>query len=81
MNLARELRNDPQYGMLMLDNPELQGVDRLGDSAVRIKFLIKTQPIQQWNVNRELLRRIKNRFDELGIAFAFPQPELHFSPE
>lgn len=81
MDLARELRNDPQYGMLMLDNPELQGVDRLGDSAVSIKFLIKTQPIQQWNVKRELLRRIKNRFDELGIAFAFPQRELHFSPE
>ncbi len=81
MDLARELRNDPQYGMLMLDNPELQGVDRLGDSAVSIKFLIKTQPIQQWNVKRELLRRIKNRFDQLGIAFAFPQRELHFSPE
>jgi len=81
MDLARELRNDPQYGVLMLDNPELQGVDRLGDSAVSIKFLIKTQPIQQWNVKRELLRRIKNRFDELGIAFAFPQRELHFTPE
>lgn len=81
MELARELRNDPQYGMLILDSPELQGVDRLGDSAVSIKFLIKTQPIQQWNVKRELLRRIKNRFDELGITFAFPQRELHFSAD
>lgn len=79
MTLAREMRNDPQYGMLIIDNPELQGVDRLGDTAVRIKFLIKTQPIQQWNVKRELLRRIKNKFDELGIAFAFPQYQVHLN--
>ena len=81
MQLARELRNDPQFGLLIIDFPELQGVDRLGDSAVVIKFLIKTQPIQQWNVKREMLRRIKKKFDELGIAFAFPQRELHIHDE
>jgi small conductance mechanosensitive channel len=81
MTLAREMRSDPQYGMLIIDNPELQGVDRLSDTAVRIKFLIKTQPIQQWNVKRELLRRIKNKFDELGIAFAFPQYQIHLDSE
>jgi small-conductance mechanosensitive channel len=81
MTLAREMRSDPQYGMLIIDNPELQGVDRLSDTAVRIKFLIKTQPIQQWNVKRELLRRIKNKFDELGIAFAFPQYQVHLNAE
>ena len=81
MDLARDMRHDPKYGMLMIDNPELQGVDRLGDSAVSIKFLVKTQPIQQWTIKRELLRRIKNRFDELGIAFAFPQRELHINSD
>ena len=47
------------------------GVDALGDSAITIKFFIKTRPMQQWAVKRELLRRIKNRFDELGIEIPF----------
>lgn len=80
MDLARDLQNDPQFGMLIIDNPVLQGVDRLEDSAVVVKFLVKTQPIQQWTIKRELQKRIKKKFDELGIAFAFPQRELHVRP-
>jgi small conductance mechanosensitive channel len=49
------------------------GVDALADSAVVIKFGIKTRPIKQWEVKRELLKRIKKRFDELGIEIPFPQ--------
>ena len=48
------------------------GVDQFGDSAVVIRFLIKTRPLQQWTVKREMLRRIKNKFDELKIEIPFP---------
>jgi small conductance mechanosensitive channel len=48
------------------------GVDRLGDSAVVVKFVVKTKPMRQWEVKRELLRRIKRRFDQLGIEIPFP---------
>jgi small conductance mechanosensitive channel len=53
------------------------GVDDLTESWVVIKFHIKTRPLQQWNVKRELLRRIKNRFDELNIELPFPQRTVH----
>jgi small conductance mechanosensitive channel len=60
-------------------------VDKFADSAVIIKCLIKTYPLKQWIVKREFLRRIKNRFDELGIEIPFPhltvyhrQPEKQF---
>ncbi len=43
------------------------GVDQLADSAVIIKCRIKTKPIQQWRVGREMNRRIKNTFDAKGI--------------
>jgi small conductance mechanosensitive channel len=65
--LGQDLRQDPQYGPLILDDPEMLGVDELADSSVVLKFFLKTRPLQQWTVKREMLRRIKNKFDELGI--------------
>lgn len=72
MELAKELRRDPNYRSLILEMPEMLGVDQFADSAVVIKFFIKTRPLQQWAVKRELLRRIKFKFDELGIEIPFP---------
>lgn len=42
-----------------------------------VKLLMKTKPMSQWNVKREALRRIKIRFDELGIDIPLPQREVH----
>ena len=35
-------------------------------------------PIQQWVVGREMNRRIKKKFDELGIEIPFPHMSLYF---
>lgn len=78
MDLGRELRQDPQFSNLILDDPEMLGVDELGDSAVVIKFYIKTPPLQQWTVRREMLRRIKRKFDELGIEIPFPHRTIYY---
>ncbi len=72
MQLGRELRNDPVLGRNLLGDPEMLGVESLADSGVVIRFLLKTRPLQQWPIRREMLRRIKNRFDELGIEIPFP---------
>jgi small conductance mechanosensitive channel len=77
MELAHELRKDPAYGPLMLDDPEMLGVDDLGASAVVIKFFIKTLPQQQWAVKREMLRRIKRRFDEMRIEIPYPHQTVY----
>ncbi len=77
MDLAREMRDDEDFGPRMLGEPEMLGVNALGDSAVVIRFLVKTRPLKQWEVKRELLRRIKNRFDKLGIEIPFPHRTLY----
>lgn len=77
MELAKELRRDPAYRGLILDMPEMLGVDNLGDSGVAIRFFLKTRPLKQWTVRRELLRRIKKRFDELGIEIPFPHRTVY----
>ena len=38
-----------------------------------MRVVLKTAPLQQWNVARELRERIKDRFDELHIEIPFPQ--------
>jgi moderate conductance mechanosensitive channel len=76
--LAEELRADPEYHWRILETIEVLGLDQFADSAVIIKARIKTKPIQQWNVMREYNRRLKRRFDELGIEMPFPHRTVYF---
>lgn len=81
LELARNLRRDPVYGSRILEDAEMLGVDALSDSAVILKFLLKTRPLHQWSIRREMLRRIKNRFDELGIEIPYPHRTIYYRPE
>lgn len=76
--VADQLLQDPEYQRLILEPLEILGVDRFADSAVILKARIKTLPSQQWTVGRELNRRFKRRFDELGIEIPFPHQSLYF---
>lgn len=76
-DLSRELRSDPMLSPMILEDATPPAVESLGESAVVIKFSLKTKPNQQGNIKRELLRRIKNRFDELGIELPFPHRTLY----
>ncbi len=77
-DIGAEMRADEYFGKLILEDLEMLGVDDFSDSAVIIKFRIKTLPIKQWDVSREFRRRIKNRFDELGIEIPFPHRTLYW---
>lgn len=80
-DLAAELRRDDHFGPMILEDAVMLGMDAFADSAVIIKFHIKTKPLMQGNVKREMLRRIKKRFDKLKIEIPFPQRTLHLRPE
>lgn len=76
--LSEEMMRDENYGPVILEPLEILGVDKFDDSAVIIKARIKTLPIKQWFVGREMNRRMKKRFDELGIEIPFPHRSLYF---
>ena len=76
MTLAEELHRDAAYGASILDPPEMLGVEALTESAVVLRMFFKTKPLQQWRIRREMLRRIKRRFDELGIALPVPRRSI-----
>lgn len=76
--IGAEMRADAYFGRLILDNLEMLGVDAFADSQVTIKCRIKCLPIKQWEVSREFRRRVKNRFDELGIEIPFPHQTIYW---
>ncbi len=73
-----QIMQEEEYRSAILEPLEILGVDKFDDSAVIIKARIKTLPIKQWLVGREMNRRIKKRFDELGIEIPFPHRSLYF---
>lgn len=79
--LAIEFRAEPEWNARILDDLEMWGVDQLADSAVVLRFRIKTLPAQQWSVKREFSKRIKQRFDELGIEIPFPHRTIYFGAD
>ena len=70
---ARELMQDPVFAASILEPLEVLGIDAFKASEVTLRFRIKTLPLKQWDVGRELRRRIKRAFDANGVVMPFPQ--------
>ena len=71
--IGEELKADTAFGPSILEPIEVMGVDAFGEKAVVLKVRIKTVPLKQWEVGRELRRRLKKAFDDGGIVLAFPE--------
>ncbi|MGV7228478.1 MAG: mechanosensitive ion channel family protein [Nitrospirales bacterium] len=76
--IAAELQGDPEFGPDMLEPLEMSGVDQFSDSAIIIRCRIKTKPIRQWAIGREMNRRIKKAFDAHGVEIPFPHRTLYW---
>jgi small-conductance mechanosensitive channel len=74
--IAAEMRQDSRWRPVIRDDLDVMGVDKLGDSGVIMRVRLKTDPAQRWAVAREMNRRIKRRFDELGIDIPYPHQKL-----
>jgi small-conductance mechanosensitive channel len=57
----------------IVDEPELLGVEELGAHGITLRCLLRTKPLAQFAVHRELNLRVKNRFDKENITIPFPQ--------
>ena len=74
--IASEMRQDPRWRPVIRDDLDVMGVDKLGDASVTLRVRLKTEPSQRWAVGREMNRRIKRRFEELGIDKPSPTQKL-----
>jgi len=79
--IDEEMRAEPEFARRMIAPIEILGVDRFADSAVMVKARLKTRPIEQWTVGREFNRRMKKRFDALGIEIPYPHVTMYFGAD
>ncbi|HWT79648.1 MAG TPA: mechanosensitive ion channel family protein, partial [Candidatus Methylomirabilis sp.] len=64
--VGRSLNDNETFGKLLLEPPQVLGIESVTESQVTIRLLAKTVPFKQWEVARELRRCIKLRFDQEG---------------
>jgi small conductance mechanosensitive channel len=74
--IGKELAAEEPWKSVLLEPLQIFGVERFGESELVIRVVVKTAPLKQWEVGRELRRRIKIRFDEKGIQIPFPHRVL-----
>lgn len=78
--VADGLRGDPVFGISIIEPMEILGIESFAESSVTIRVLFKTLPGRQWPVAREFRKRLKHRFDELGITIPFPHRVMVMPP-
>lgn len=80
---CKTMHGDSIWARAFYSEPVVCGIESFGDSSVDFRIILKTRPGKQWDVARELRRRIKHAFDAEGIEIPFPQRVVHHasSPE
>ncbi len=74
-NLGKALAKD--MGDAVLEPTEVKGVEAFGKDGFTVRTFTKTLPGRQWDVARELRKRIIVRFRAEGIESPIPQRRIH----
>ena len=72
LKIAMEVRNEPAYKDVFLEDPKVLGVDSIKGSEVVYPIWIKTRARQQFGAVREMQRRIRLALEENGILSGSP---------
>ena len=65
--VAAQVRRSDGMAAALLDDPQVWGVESMTRDGLVIRVAVKTRPLQQWPVARELRRRINARLEAEGI--------------
>ena len=76
--VSEKMRSELEWQDKILEPASILGVDNISHKGILIQVWIKTAPIQQWAVGREFRLRIKQAFEQEGIAIGMPQQSLAF---
>lgn len=68
--VGRQVAEDPKYSSLVLIPLEVWGVDQVTPDGIVLKGGVRTHPLQQWAVGREINRRLIAELHEAGIPVA-----------
>nr|WP_294507611.1 mechanosensitive ion channel domain-containing protein [uncultured Rhodopila sp.] len=78
-SIVAGMRTDPALSAMMLSDLQLWGVDKVDGASVTIAGQIVCTDSGRWAVQREFNRRMKRRFQEIGIRVFNPIQTVSFS--
>jgi small-conductance mechanosensitive channel len=78
---AAQFSTDKAWSAQLDGAVEVPGVEDLGNTGVKIRTLIRTQPGSQWNAGREFRLRLLRRLEREGIAIPVAQPTVRLKVE
>ena len=73
---AAAVAQDPALGPQLLEAPQVLGPTSLRDGTLGLQVTVKTVPGQQWEVGRELRKRVMAACKREGIAPSYPRQEV-----
>lgn len=79
--LGEEMADDETWGKKILEAPKFLRINDFSASAITIKIVGKTEPMEQWDVSGEYRKRLKLAFEKAGIEIPFPQSVIHQAKE
>ena len=68
MRAADAMWQESVWQEIILEKPEVWGVQELSSEAVLMRVTARTVPLRQWEVQRELMERLKIALDAAGAA-------------
>ncbi len=78
-SIVAGMRSDPAISAMMLSDLQLWGVDKVDGASSTIAGQIVCTDSGRWAVQREFNRRMKRRFQEIGIRIFNPIQTVSFS--
>jgi small-conductance mechanosensitive channel len=70
--VGAEVAAEPAIAPNVLAPIEVQALEALGNGQMTVRLRLKARPLTQWDLGRELRRRIKKTFDAQGIQLSAP---------
>jgi small conductance mechanosensitive channel len=75
---AEAMWQEPQWRAHMLGAPEVWGAQEVTSAVVTMRIVVKTAPLRQWPVEREMRARLHAALDAAGIGF--PPQVVEWAP-
>ncbi|MBB4936450.1 small conductance mechanosensitive channel [Streptosporangium album] len=69
-DVVEDMWNEPTYRSVMVEEPQVWGIEQISDTAIVFRISAKTIPARQAEIARELRIRIKSALDRASIAIA-----------
>ncbi len=79
LGAATSMWEDESWSARILEAPSVWGVEDLGSSGVTLRLVVKTAPLAQWEVARELRERVKAALEANEILLGVPLSDLRMA--